>query len=1281
MKPFVSALVLLLTFCGGVSAAFLHGGGGIAVCVWTGSVAGSCLPAADTTDLLTAPVGFANLTTTLGFNSGTPAVAVGGQQNTGCPGVYNDIGVGTGCLVTTELHVCQTPGNAATNAHPWWNDDVGSWQVSGSLQYNPNNTANYFFNSIPSFSPFFTYDATTGSRNAPALNINYTSLMQSLCGADMSSYFVDGFWGPMPNLAVATASMTSNDTLTVSPAPAGMPFWPSSENNIGPGTGTVNPPYNQTLVLTGASFGYPAPYDKGTFVVHDNGTTINGGTVFWVNPSNNQSCIAWDAGLDLTVENFTCDFAEMGLDRGNIRTGIFTLINDVFANSGCQSGSCGPGKDHNLYITGSLPNGGFDTLLATNLYNPDPQNEGWNFKLRPANSVITQSFFGSRVNNGSSSAHAPMDFPCGGTNTVTYSAIEANAWGHTANQPHGGANLTGALIVTAEESGTNTTTAHAGVNPQESGTCPTPLGLLSSGPITATITGPNTFTTTTNPALFHKYALFVGGTNEVWDLGVSGLMVNGPAPITGWSGPVGGVYTVQLAGGGNTCFNGEGTLAFAGFSIYSCFAANSGTVTLYSVGEPLTVLTNTSSTASVQTPVDPTLIGLAVGDTLYDNNSATNNNTITSITGSGPWTINLSCPTTFTPPNCLASQSFGVISSAIASGTYNSGTGAVSLTIGDLGLSPSSSFTIQGIQGTGAVSSLNGTWTATVGTSGTTLNFTGPTGLTLTIGSTYPSFSSGVVAPGGTTLDSLSLDSLTKSGPIQVTASTTGTGCDGVNVLCGIGQNPTGFYLFHGWQILGTDIAQYGCMAAGQIGSIQPKNGSTGTGYAVNDTITLAGGTFETAAIVKVTSVSGGAITGVSINSGGVYTSFVTTSADKKTFMQGSTSGSGTGAEFQFPYPEPIFGGTGPNFTIRLAQASGTACITGSTTNQVYQFLRPVNDTFDHDLVIWDGQCPFGGQCNVMAFNGPTPTAFQLASISNSLLFADAANGGPSWGSGGVNNINLNMTDAGGNVLCASRNDLGTSARCAIPPFTAASFTGSITGGAMTVGCGSGCPTIASGAYNSTTGIVTITPTSASIISGSSFNLSGLTGTGSVSSLNGLWYFTPDVSTPAATMTFHGPTGLGSITITGGTINAAVATACKPGMYVWDNQVVYGGVNGFVQGQPGNTIAGTRIASGSAPNFTLQFPSGGPGTTDVASGPLNCGWGTPSSAFNGTIASGTGILTVNSNLVGSIHVNDYLADISASLPDNVQITSQIDATHFNTNAGSAVSAEYMVSVR
>ena len=66
-----------------------------------------------------------------------------------------------------------------------------------------------------------------------------------------------------------------------------------------------------------------------------------------------------------------------------------------------------------------------------------------------------------------------------------------------------------------------------------------------------------------------------------------------------------------------------------------------------------------------------------------------------------------------------------------------------------------------------------------------------------------------------------------------------------------------------------------------------------GTGYAVNDTITLAGGAYTIQAILRVTAVDSGVITAVEVENFGAYT--VT---PENPVLQGTTSGSGVGAEF-----------------------------------------------------------------------------------------------------------------------------------------------------------------------------------------------------------------------------------------------------------------------------------------------------------------------------------------------------------------------------------------------
>ena len=65
-----------------------------------------------------------------------------------------------------------------------------------------------------------------------------------------------------------------------------------------------------------------------------------------------------------------------------------------------------------------------------------------------------------------------------------------------------------------------------------------------------------------------------------------------------------------------------------------------------------------------------------------------------------------------------------------------------------------------------------------------------------------------------------------------------------------------------------------------------------GSGYSVGDIIVTAGGTFTSPVTLKVTTVSSGAVTGVTITNNGKYTVTPTT------FTQAYSSGSGTGATF-----------------------------------------------------------------------------------------------------------------------------------------------------------------------------------------------------------------------------------------------------------------------------------------------------------------------------------------------------------------------------------------------
>lgn len=74
------------------------------------------------------------------------------------------------------------------------------------------------------------------------------------------------------------------------------------------------------------------------------------------------------------------------------------------------------------------------------------------------------------------------------------------------------------------------------------------------------------------------------------------------------------------------------------------------------------------------------------------------------------------------------------VSTTASSGTYNSTTGLVTLTLAATQtLSPGDTVTVSGATGTGSFANINGTFQAGVGTGSTTLTYTIATGLTLTI--------------------------------------------------------------------------------------------------------------------------------------------------------------------------------------------------------------------------------------------------------------------------------------------------------------------------------------------------------------------------------------------------------------------------------------------------------------------------------------------------------------------------------------------------------------------
>ena len=108
---------------------------------------------------------------------------------------------------------------------------------------------------------------------------------------------------------------------------------------------------------------------------------------------------------------------------------------------------------------------------------------------------------------------------------------------------------------------------------------------------------------------------------------------------------------------------------------------------------------------------------------------------------------------------------------------------------------------------------------------------------------------------------------------------------------------------------------------------IAPTHG--GTTYVVGDTITLAGGT-GTEPILTVTSVSAGAVTGVSITNAGSLTAL-----PANPVSQGSTSGTGSGAEFNLQWGLASIsgsGGTGYTSNSQIVITGGAPVSNGTAT-------------------------------------------------------------------------------------------------------------------------------------------------------------------------------------------------------------------------------------------------------------------------------------------------------------------------------------------------------------
>ena len=125
--------------------------------------------------------------------------------------------------------------------------------------------------------------------------------------------------------------------------------------------------------------------------------------------------------------------------------------------------------------------------------------------------------------------------------------------------------------------------------------------------------------------------------------------------------------------------------------------------------------------------------------------------------------------------------------------------------------------------------------------------------------------------------------------PSGTTATASGTLT--INSNTNIAAGGTGYAVNDTLTVSGgtsTTAAQLNVQTIGASAATVSSGGTSG--FAVGDTITLSGGSYVTPTILKVTSVSSGVVTGVTIQAAGTYTT-----APSNPVSQGGTSGAGVG--------------------------------------------------------------------------------------------------------------------------------------------------------------------------------------------------------------------------------------------------------------------------------------------------------------------------------------------------------------------------------------------------
>lgn len=173
--------------------------------------------------------------------------------------------------------------------------------------------------------------------------------------------------------------------------------------------------------------------------------------------------------------------------------------------------------------------------------------------------------------------------------------------------------------------------------------------------------------------------------------------------------------------------------------------------------------------------------------------------------------------------------------------------------------------------------------------------------------------------------------------------------------------------------------------------------------------------------------------------------------------------------------------------------------------------------------------CYFPSNCFSNATGTASGTNLTLSGVTGSTISAGATIAGIGIPNGTTIVSQTSGTPGGAGVYVTSQATTASSASLSI----ALTFSTFVTfSGTNTVTWGASLP-VSSGTYNSTTGVVTLTLSNSITYSGGSIIIPSLAGTGTnLASLEGT--FTP-TSVSGNTITYNAGTGLGSITVTGGT--------------------------------------------------------------------------------------------------------------------------------------------------